>query len=54
MTTNNNISGNYRKVEVVGRGSFGSAILVQSVTDRKYYIMKVLSISHQKSFIDSN
>ena len=42
MSTSN-ISGNYRKIEVVGRGSFGSAVLVQSVSDRKYYIMKVSS-----------
>ena len=32
---------NYRKVEIVGKGSFGCAVLVQNVHDRKYYIMKV-------------
>ena len=32
---------NYRKIEIVGKGSFGCAVLVQSVVDRKYYIMKV-------------
>lgn len=33
----------YRKLKVIGKGSFGHAILVQSVTDRKQYVMKVLS-----------
>ena len=31
----------YRKVKVVGKGNFGHAVLVQSVNDRKLYIMKV-------------
>jgi hypothetical protein len=35
---------NYRKIDVVGKGSFGCAVLVQSVIDRKYYIMKVLNV----------
>lgn len=33
---------NYRKIEIIGKGSFGCAVLVQSVVDRKYYVMKVL------------
>ena len=32
---------NYRKIELVGKGSFGCAVLVQSIHDRKFYIMKV-------------
>lgn len=51
MSTNNNITGNYRKVEVIGRGSFGSAILVQSITNRKYYIMKVFRLSDPQTLI---
>lgn len=31
----------YRKVKVVGKGNFGHAVLVQTVNDRKLYIMKV-------------
>ena len=31
----------YRKVKIVGKGNFGHAVLVQSVNDRKLYIMKV-------------
>jgi hypothetical protein len=31
----------YRKVKIVGKGNFGHAVLVQSVHDRKLYIMKV-------------
>ncbi len=33
----------YRKVKVVGKGNFGHAVLVQSLADRKFYIMKVPS-----------
>lgn len=33
----------YRKVKIVGKGNFGHAVLVQSVNDRKLYIMKVRS-----------
>jgi len=36
---------NYRKVEIVGKGSFGCAVLVQNVHDRKYYIMKIIDVS---------
>jgi NIMA (never in mitosis gene a)-related kinase len=36
---------NYRKIEIVGKGSFGCAVLVQSVVDRKYYIMKIIDVS---------
>jgi NIMA (never in mitosis gene a)-related kinase len=35
---------NYRKIEVVGKGSFGCAVLVQSTINRKFYIMKVIRI----------
>ena len=34
----------YRKIKVVGKGNFGYAMLVQSVIDRKFYIMKVMWI----------
>lgn len=44
MSGTDKISGNYRKIDVVGKGSFGSALLVQSINDRKYYIMKVTLI----------
>lgn len=35
----------YRKVKVVGKGSFGHALLVQSVLDRKPYIMKIIDVT---------
>jgi len=31
----------YRKLKVIGKGSFGYAVLVQSVNDRQTYVMKV-------------
>ena len=31
----------YRKLKVIGKGSFGYAVLVQSVVDRQAYVMKV-------------
>lgn len=31
----------YRKLNVVGKGSFGQALLVQSNSSRKYYVIKV-------------
>ena len=31
----------YRKLKVIGKGSFGYAVLVQSVADRTTYVMKV-------------
>jgi hypothetical protein len=31
----------YRKLKVIGKGSFGYAVLVQSVLDRLTYVMKV-------------
>ena len=31
----------YRKLKVIGKGSFGYAVQVQSVSDRKTYVMKV-------------
>jgi NIMA (never in mitosis gene a)-related kinase len=38
----------YRKVKVVGKGSFGHAVLVQSVVDRKLYIMKIIDVSRME------
>jgi serine/threonine protein kinase len=35
----------YRKVKIVGKGSFGYAMLVQAVSDRKLYVMKVIDVS---------
>jgi NIMA (never in mitosis gene a)-related kinase len=35
----------YRKIKVVGKGSFGHAVLVQSLVDRKLYIMKIINVS---------
>lgn len=32
----------YRKLKVIGKGSFGYAVLVQSVADRQTYVMKVV------------
>jgi len=31
----------YRKIKVIGKGSFGYAVLVQSIIDRQSYVMKV-------------
>ena len=36
----------YRKLKVIGKGSFGYAVLVQSVADRQTYVMKVNLSSH--------
>lgn len=33
----------YRKLKVIGKGSFGYAVLVQSIVDRQTYVMKVIS-----------
>ncbi|EAR94643.2 plant dual-specificity MAP kinase kinase family domain protein (macronuclear) [Tetrahymena thermophila SB210] len=35
---------NYIKIELVGKGNFGLAVLVQSKINRKYYIMKIIDI----------
>ena len=35
----------YRKLKVIGKGSFGYAVLVQSVADRKAYVMKIIDVS---------
>lgn len=35
----------YKKVKIVGKGSFGYAMLVQAVSDRKLYVMKVIDVS---------
>lgn len=41
----------YRKLKVIGKGSFGYAVLVQSVVDRQTYVMKVrLAVSFQHLF----
>ncbi len=34
----------YRKLKIVGKGSFGHAVLVQAKSDRKFYIMKASRI----------
>ena len=47
----------YRKLKVIGKGSFGYAVQVQSVADRHTYVMKVstkspsLSNAHPLSFL---
>lgn len=33
---------NYKRLKVVGKGSFGIAVLVQDVHNNKYYLLKVL------------
>lgn len=38
----------YRKVKIVGKGSFGHALLVQCITDRKLYIMKIIDVSRME------
>lgn len=35
----------YKKVKLIGKGSFGYAMLVQTVSDRKHYVMKVIDVS---------
>ncbi len=35
----------YRKLKVIGKGSFGFAVLVQSVNDRQTYVMKIIDVS---------
>jgi len=35
----------YRKLEIAGRGSFGHAVVVQNIQDRKIYIMKIIDVS---------
>ena len=35
----------YRKLKVIGKGSFGYAVLVQSVQDRLTYVMKIIDVS---------
>jgi len=36
----------YRKIKRIGIGSFGQALLVQSVVDRKWYVMKVINVGN--------
>ncbi|OMJ92710.1 hypothetical protein SteCoe_4454 [Stentor coeruleus] len=38
----------YRKVKVVGKGSFGHAVLVQNISDKKLYIMKIIDVSRME------
>jgi NIMA (never in mitosis gene a)-related kinase len=35
----------YKKVDIVGKGSFGYAVLVEHITNKKQYIMKIIDIS---------
>jgi NIMA (never in mitosis gene a)-related kinase len=35
----------YKKVKIVGKGSFGYAVLVESIRNKKQYIMKIIDIS---------
>ncbi|KAM3141150.1 hypothetical protein pb186bvf_006755 [Paramecium bursaria] len=35
----------YKKLKVVGKGSFGYALLVQALSNKKYYIIKIIDIS---------
>jgi NIMA (never in mitosis gene a)-related kinase len=35
----------YRKLKVIGKGSFGFAVLVQAVSDRQTYVMKIIDVS---------
>jgi len=35
----------YKKIGIVGKGSFGYAVLVESVRNKKQYIMKIIDIS---------
>jgi len=37
----------YRKIETVGKGSFGNAILVQSKANRQYYVIKVILLKRE-------
>ena len=36
----------YRKIKRIGIGSFGQALLVQSVVDRKCYVMKIINVGN--------
>jgi NIMA (never in mitosis gene a)-related kinase len=38
----------YKKVKVVGKGSFGYAVLVQHCVDRKLYVMKIIDVSRME------
>lgn len=38
----------YKKVKVVGKGSFGYAVLVQHTSDRKLYVMKIIDVSRME------
>ena len=42
----------YRKLKVIGKGSFGYAVLVQSVVDRQTYVMKVLATAQLMFLVD--
>ena len=43
----------YRKLKVIGKGSFGYAVLVQSVQDRHTYVMKVFEVLISYSILDN-
>lgn len=34
---------NYKRLKVVGKGSFGIAVLVKDLQNEKYYLLKVIS-----------
>ena len=38
----------YRKIKWIGIGSFGQALLVQSVIDWKYYVMKIINVGNME------
>jgi len=40
----------YRKLKVIGKGSFGYAVQVQSVADRHTYVMKVSAVTLDQQF----
>ena len=40
----------YRKLKVIGKGSFGYAVQVQSVADRHTYVMKVNKFNYSTRF----
>ena len=35
----------YKKIKVIGKGNFGHAILVQSLVDNKFYVIKTIDVS---------
>ena len=46
---------NYRRIKVIGKGSFGFAVLVQSQKDGNLYVMKVMSFPNNNySYLSDN